>query len=221
MTKASDTMKFMAKPKLGSERRLAELALQLGRAAYGESPAGSLTPAQWMALRFFARANRFSRTVSAFADYHATTRGTASQTVKSLAAQGYLTRTRSARDGRSATFDLTDQARRELEQDPFEAVVRAANSLTPAQRERTTGALQAMVQELAVARDKPALAACALCGHLARSGGARGFSCRLMSEPLAASEIEQLCVYSSAAAQERGQRRLSAARASARRPTSD
>ena len=32
----------MAKAKVGSERRVAELALQLGRAAYGESSAESL-----------------------------------------------------------------------------------------------------------------------------------------------------------------------------------
>jgi hypothetical protein len=32
-----------------------------------------------LALRFFARANSFSRTPSAFAEFQATTRGTASQ----------------------------------------------------------------------------------------------------------------------------------------------
>lgn len=184
----------MAKRKVTSERRVAELALQLGRAAYGEGSAAGLTTAQWMALRFFARANRFSRTVSAFAEFHATTRGTASQTVKSLVQRGYFTRTRSARDGRSTTFNLTEKARRRLAADPFEAVVRAAQRLSPAQRDRTASGLRDILQQLSVERDRPAPALCSLCGHLAASGG-NGFTCRLMREPLTAAELEQLCVH--------------------------
>lgn len=179
---------------MASERRVAELALQLGRAAYGESSAQSLTPAQWMALRFFSRANRFSRTISAFAEFHSTTRGTASQTVKSLVQRGYLTRTRSQRDRRSTTFNLTEKSRRQMADDPFEAVVRAVSSLSPGQRDRTAGGLQRILQELAVERDRPALGMCRRCGHLAPAGE-RGFNCRLMREPIAAAELEQLCMH--------------------------
>ncbi|MCC7258434.1 MAG: MarR family transcriptional regulator [Gammaproteobacteria bacterium] len=184
----------MPRMKVTSEQRVAELALQVGRAAYGESSAAGLTPAQWMALRFFGRANRFSRTVSAFAGFHATTRGTASQTVKSLVQRGYLTRTRSVRDGRSTTFNLTEKARRQLAADPFEAVVRAAQHLSPAQRDRTASGLRGILQQLAVERDRPAPALCNLCGHLAVNGSS-GYVCRLMSEPLTATEIEQLCIH--------------------------
>ena len=77
----------------------AELVLRLSRAALGEGFVEALTSAQWMALRYFSRANRFSRTVSAFAEFHATTRGTASQTVKGLIEQGYLARIPSETDG--------------------------------------------------------------------------------------------------------------------------
>lgn len=184
----------MAKTKINTERRVAELALQLGRAAYGDSAADSLTPAQWMALRFFGRANRFSRTVSAFSEFHSTTRGTASQTVKSLVQRGYLTRTRSERDGRSATVELTAKARRKLEEDPFEAVVRAASVLSPAQRDRTAAGLRGILQRLAVDRHRPVPGVCTLCGHLAVAG-AGGYRCRLMREPLAAAELGQLCVH--------------------------
>lgn len=190
---SSDTIPLMNKTRPGSERRVAELALQLGRAAYGDSSAADLTPAQWMALRFFARANRFSRTISAFAQFHATTRGTASQTVKSLVGQGYLTRVKSERDGRSINFMLTERSRRKLAQDPFEAVVRAARSLSSAQRDRTAGGLRQILQQLSAERERPAVGVCTLCGHLG-SEGARSFQCRLMREPLAATELEQLCV---------------------------
>lgn len=184
----------MANPRINSERHVAELALQLGRAAYGESSDESLTPAQWMALRFFARANRFSRTVSAFAEFHSTTRGTASQTVKSLVQRGYLTGTRSTRDGRSTTFNLTEKSRRQMAADPFEAVVRAALSLTPAQRNRTASGLRRILQTLAGDRDRPTPGMCTLCNHLTTSGQ-RGFRCRLMSEPLSVAELDQICVH--------------------------
>ena len=74
-------------------RVVAELILHLGRIASGDGLVGGLTPVQWTGLRYFARANRFSRTPSAFAAFHGTTRGTASQTVKGLVADGYLKQT--------------------------------------------------------------------------------------------------------------------------------
>ena len=157
-----------------------------------------------MALRFFARANRFSRTVSAFAEFHSTTRGTASQTVKSLVDRGYLTRTRSERDGRSTTFNLTEKTRRKLAGDPFEAVVRAALSLSPTQRGRTASGLRRILQKLSVERERPALGMCTLCGHLAINKE-QGFRCRLLHEPLAVTELEQLCVHCTECAHKRGQ----------------
>jgi DNA-binding MarR family transcriptional regulator len=100
-------------------RIIADLVFHLGRIASGEGLAEGLTPAQWAVLRYFARANRFSRTPSAFAAFHGTTRGTASQMIKNLEIQGYLTRMRSDADGRSTRLDLTDKARDILSNDPF------------------------------------------------------------------------------------------------------
>jgi DNA-binding MarR family transcriptional regulator len=71
-----------------SARETAELLLMVGRLVQFEGYDGGLSPAQWMALRFFARANSFSRTPSAFAEFQATTRGTASQAIKALEAGG-------------------------------------------------------------------------------------------------------------------------------------
>src|SRR4029453_5577167 len=71
-----------------SARETAELLLLVGRLRQAEGYDGELSPAQWMALRFFARANSFSRTPSAFAEFQATTRGTASQAIKALEAGG-------------------------------------------------------------------------------------------------------------------------------------
>ena len=111
-----------------SGRETAELLLLMGRLVQAEGYRGELSPAQWMALRFFARANRFSRNPSAFAEFQATTRGTASQAIKALEAGGYLVRQRSEADGRSVALRLTDKGKDAIARDPFEALVRAMDA---------------------------------------------------------------------------------------------
>jgi len=85
----------MAAPSDVSARTVAELVVQLGCLTRGDGFVANLTFTQWTTLRYFSSANRFSRTVSAFAEFYGTTRGTASQTIKSLVQNDYLTRKRS------------------------------------------------------------------------------------------------------------------------------
>src|SRR5262249_22834676 len=112
-----------------SARETAELLLLVGRLVQAEGYDGELSPAQWMALRYFARANPFSQTPSAFAEFQATTRGTASQAIKALEAGGYLVRQRSKADRRSVSLRLTNKGNKALARDPFEVLVRAVDSL--------------------------------------------------------------------------------------------
>ena len=67
-----------------AESAIAEFIVQLAHAGNTRMLGSELKLSQWMALRYFGRANRFSRTVSAFAHYQGTTRGTASHTLKVL-----------------------------------------------------------------------------------------------------------------------------------------
>ena len=121
-----------------SGRETAELLLLMGRLVQADGYRGDLSPAQWMALRFFARANQFSRNPSAFAEFQATTRGTASQVIKVLEAGGYLIRKRSEVDGRRVGLRLTDKGKEAIARDPFEALVRAVDSLTRRSKPRCT-----------------------------------------------------------------------------------
>ena len=179
-------------------RSVAELVTQLGRYAYGDTPAVRLTPAQWTALRYFSRANRFSRTVSAFAEFHATTRGTASGTVKSLVQGSYLKRTPSPSDGRSARLDVTSKARAILSNDPFQRLMSAADTLSTTARRAVMKGLDRMLGELAQDLGKPRFGVCADCRHLCGDDcclqGQPPYECSLLNEPLAEPEIEQLCV---------------------------
>jgi DNA-binding MarR family transcriptional regulator len=112
-----------------SARETAELLVQVGRRVQAEGYDGGPSPVQWMALRFLARANQFSRNPSAFAGFQATTRGTATQTIKSLEAGGYLVRQPSKADRRSVSLRLTSKGKKALARDPFEVLVRAVDSL--------------------------------------------------------------------------------------------
>jgi len=179
-------------------RVIAELILHLGRIASREALVEGLTPAQWAVLRYFARANRFSRTPSAFAAFHGTTRGTASQTIKSLEAQAYLTRMRSEADGRSARLDLTDKARAILAHAPLEALVRAADALPPGARGHFVNGLQRMLGQVARERGKHPFGTCASCEHLEGDGcsreGQAPYACGFLSEPLLLKELDDLCI---------------------------
>src|SRR6056297_3100762 len=113
--------------------RIAELLVHVGRAARSGDMGSELTGAQWTGLRFFARANGSTRTPSGFASFQATTRGTASQIIKSLERRGLVARTRSERDRRSVCFDLTEQGRTVLDNDPLRVLVGLIDGLDDAE----------------------------------------------------------------------------------------
>ncbi|MDJ0948709.1 MAG: MarR family transcriptional regulator [Alphaproteobacteria bacterium] len=105
-----------------AEIPLSELISRLGRAVQCVQFTHGLNPAQWEALRYIARANRYSRTPSALAEYLGTTKGTASQTVKALEAKGYLERRQTAADRRVSRLELTDAGSKLLALDPLRRV---------------------------------------------------------------------------------------------------
>ncbi len=188
----------MAEKRAVSERAVAELIEQLGRCAYGDAFTDGLNPAQWTALRYFGRANRFSRTVSAFALYHGTTRGTASQTVKALVEKRYLRRRPVKTDQRSFRLELTAKARKFLAQDPFDDLVSAARVLSAERRISVVNGLQAILGRLVKHRGGPLFGACPSCAHLRGEGcclqSASPYECGLFGEPLSEEELAEICV---------------------------
>jgi DNA-binding MarR family transcriptional regulator len=181
-----------------NSRAIAELVFHLGRIASGEGLVEGLTAAQWAVLRYFAQANRFSRTPSAFAAFHATTRGTASQTIKSIETLGYLTRMRSEDDRRSVRLVLTEKARGILANDPFESLVRAADALPPSVQGHFASALQRMLGQVAQERGKPPFGTCTSCQHLESDRcsreGQMPYACGFTSEPLRLEELDGVCI---------------------------
>ena len=188
----------MAAPSDVSARTVAELVVQLGCLTRGDGFVADRTLAQWTALRYFSRANRFSRTVSAFAEFHGTTRGTASQTIKSLVQNDYLTRKRSKSDGRSIDFTLTHKSKKLLVEDPFEALVATAGALSNSASQTVARSLERMLRKMEQQQGKHHFGMCPHCKYLQEDGcytnGKSGYWCALLDEPLKEAEVQQLCV---------------------------
>lgn len=171
---------------------IAELLIHLGRAARAEDAGALLTPAQWTALRYLSRANMPSRTPSAFASFHATTRGTATQTLKSLESKGYICKGCAQSDGRKVCYDLTPAGLDLLEHDPLRDLTAAVTSLAPSLQAALCQAIPQLVAELARRREAPAFGTCHDCRHF--DCGTQDAFCSCMARLIEAPEINLLCV---------------------------
>ncbi|WP_240607889.1 MarR family winged helix-turn-helix transcriptional regulator [Pararhodobacter oceanensis] len=171
----------------------ADLLVHVARLAHGQATDPSLTAAQWTALRYFASANRFSRTPSAFSQFHVTTRGTASQTVKSLVSLGLLQRTPCEHDGRVARIDVTEAGHLKLASDPLRDLSRCIDALPAAQRSAFTEALATISSALAGLRAAPQFGNCNDCGHCDTSQPASTY-CRCTQSILGGADLGALCV---------------------------
>jgi DNA-binding MarR family transcriptional regulator len=180
-----------------SARETAELLLQVGRLVQAEGYVGELSPAQWMALRYFSRANSFSRNPSAFAEFQATTRGTASQAIKALEEDGYLVRQRSKADRRSVSLRLTNKGKKALACDPFEVLVRAVDSLDAEQRATMRRALHQVLTTLAVGGAHRRFGICQDCAHFGNlpSTGPLAAQCLLLGVAIQSADAGLLCVH--------------------------
>jgi DNA-binding MarR family transcriptional regulator len=185
-----------------SARETAELLLLVGRFVQADGYDGELSPAQWMALRFFARANRFSRTPSAFAEFQATTRGTASQAIKALEAGGYLVRQRSKADGRSISLRLTTKGNKALARDPFEVLVRAVDLLDLKERDLMRLALHRVLTNVAASGTHRRFGVCQDCAHLGgevccnlQNATPSAVECVLFGVAIQPEEVDLLCIH--------------------------
>jgi DNA-binding MarR family transcriptional regulator len=115
-------------PKLSS-RGLARLIEQVGKACYNLGYTPGLNPAQWAALRYFQETTTDQCTVTGFANFQGTTKGTASQTVAALVRKGYIKRVADKKDRRVHRLVFTPEGEAMIAQDPLQALADAADKL--------------------------------------------------------------------------------------------
>jgi DNA-binding MarR family transcriptional regulator len=159
---------------------------RLGRLHAAQRRAAMLTDAQCAALDYLARANRFSRSPSVIADYLATTRGTASQTLKALAEKGLIVEEATGGDRRQRRYALTDRGRAMVD-GWFASPATDADTLAALQAART------LLRSLVAVTWSKAFGMCRTCRHHAPAKGGEAPFCRLLKVTLALEEAEQLC----------------------------
>jgi DNA-binding MarR family transcriptional regulator len=156
-----------------------------------------LNPAQWEALRYLSRANRFSNSPAALTRYLGATKGTVSQTVMALARKGFIAK--SLRDGgrKSLSLVLTDKGRDALARDPWAALAQAADGLGGKTRRRLQrGVVELLDQELARTglRSFGACSSCRFFRERGRSDDPKGpHLCMLFEDPLSEDDTARIC----------------------------
>jgi len=162
-----------------------------------------LNAAQWEALRYLARANRFSRTPALLADYLGSTRGTVSRTLAALEAKGYVARVPSARDGRSVELALTKLAEEALKRDPLLALAEDIERATGEGAAVLADALRRTLRHAIARNGGRAFEACFSCRHFRAGVHASPHTphhCALLDEPLSEADGNAICAESDPAA---------------------
>ena len=180
-----------------ARRLMVERFLEVGHLPHGQESRRGPTRAQWALLRYLSRANRYSRTVSAFRAYYGVTAGTASETVRRLVQRGLLERCRSRTDARSVRLDLTPKAWAIMRDDPARVLTDIVRALPASRVDAVAAALEALAAVLAERQGRRAFGTCGTCRHLdlvwAESQGSPRPGCALMKVPLAREELHALC----------------------------
>lgn len=180
---------------------VAQLVDRLDRLVRSGESGHGLNPAQWEALRYLARANRFSRNPAALADYLGSTRGTVSQTLIALEHKGHIARTQSMRDKRSVDLELTELGRAALTDDPLVKLAADFAAMRPAELASVAELLRETLSRAIQRNGGRPFGVCRTCRHFQRGTGREGNSarCSLLDEPLSRDDALAICAEQEAA----------------------
>ncbi len=176
----------------------ADLVARLCRLTHASQFADGLNPAQWDTLRFLSRANRYSASPGALAEYLCTTKGTASQTLISLEMKGMVARVRSDLDRRKVRLALTDAGRARLGRDPLRMIEQVGAEIPDDQRALVLSAMSDVIDNLCRQNGDARFGVCGECRH--KEGGCENSCaadevlCGLTGETLDQSDLNQICV---------------------------
>jgi DNA-binding MarR family transcriptional regulator len=166
-----------------------ELIKRIARLDAATAWGGDLNPTQRAVLDYLGRANRFSRSPSHVAEYLGSTRGTVSQSFKSLIQKSYVTEHRSVLDKRAISFDLTAKGK---------DMANAGNALTDVltncpedEKETFLESLKGVLGDMLSQNKGRPFGVCETCKH--HEAKSDGSFCNLLAEPLLPIETTQIC----------------------------
>ena len=180
-----------------SSTQLARVIERLGHTTLSDGNRSGIKPAQWAALRYFALANRFSATTTAFARYRQVSVGAASQTISMLVSRGLLIREPHAEDQRRFNLGVTSAARRVLSHDPLIALANAARQLRHKECCHTVGVLEQLLAQLTASPAGLEYGFCRDCEYLncalARKKNAQRYHCTQLGQGLVKRDLDKIC----------------------------
>lgn len=187
----------MAKEKTETAEILAPLE-RLARLMRAGEHEGGLNPAQWEALRYLSRANRFSNSPIALTRFLGSTKGTVSQTIKALERKGYIAKGPRENEGRSINLSLTPKGSEALKNDPLAEFSKSLDDLSGKNRRRLAKGLADLLETDLKRREQPSFGTCATCryfrekGREADDGGPH--SCMYFDAALSGAELQLICI---------------------------
>lgn len=176
-------------------RRIAALAERLARLLGTEAHTDDLLPVQWEAMRYLERANRFSRTAGALTAFLGLTKGTVSQTLKTLETRGLVRKQADAKDRRRVRLALTARGRKFLGKDPLTKTVDAVEALPDSARQGLSTGLELLLSARLAAQDRQPFGQCRDCVYFARRHtDGNPHYCQLLDEKLSAGDADAICI---------------------------
>jgi DNA-binding MarR family transcriptional regulator len=177
-------------------RTLAQLE-RLARLTRSASHTQGLNAAQWEALRYLSRCNRFSNSPMALAHYLGATKGTVSQTVAALVKKNVITKVTRSGNGRSVVLMLTDQGEKILDDDPLLDLAEAIRNLGGKTQRRFARGIDELLSSERQRQNQPAFGACQNCRYFREKGSGETLAphlCMKMEQALSEAESKLICV---------------------------
>jgi DNA-binding MarR family transcriptional regulator len=159
---------------------------------------GELNPAQWEALRYLSRANRFSNSPGALTRYLGATKGTISQTVMALERKGFIAKSARSGERRSVSLNLTPKGQKALSNDPWSELGSAADDLGGKTRRRLAKGLRELLADELKRGGLASFGTCTSCRYFREKGRDKDVKgphhCMLFDQPLSPADARHICV---------------------------
>ena len=196
MIKETHSMEPGHGPHGSRAQRMLDVIDRLSRLVRAGRQQTDMVPAQREALSYLSRANRFSRTPGALAQYFGATKGTVSQTVIALERRGLVKKEVNPADARSVRIDLTEHGRELAFEAPVEPLARAMQSLSGPRRAEIDQAFSVLLSAMITENGGKTFGVCRMCRHFEQVGrhpAGGPHRCRLLDAPLSTADSELIC----------------------------
>ncbi len=199
-SKDKDKDRHKDKPREADEIKLEISAPQLlmrlerlARLLRAEGHAGGLNPAQWEALRYLARANRYSNSPIALTAYLDATKGTISQTIMALERKGLIAKGPREGERRSIVLTLTEQGLASLAADPLNELQSTIEAVGAKGRRRMAKVADDIITAESTRRNLQSFGTCPSCRFFREKTGERPY-CMQFEQELTPDDVTRICV---------------------------